>query len=209
MKKPLLSILFFIAQFSCFCQSKYVRYDSLIRRYNYLNHQTFAELELEDTSGSLVNTSSLVGKTIYVDFWFTTCAPCIKEIPYSKSLQQYFSSDTNIVFLSICIENWERKTAWKQMVKERKMPGIQLFYPRNRPQKINLLRKYEITFPTYLILNKRMEITGYDAPRPSETGWVHWSILKGIEGKRLSNSYLDVVNHSKEYTDFIKGLESK
>jgi thiol-disulfide isomerase/thioredoxin len=178
-------------------------------RYKYLSDQTFAELELEDTSGNLVKTSSLFGKTVYVDFWFTTCPPCVKEIPFSRKLQQYFAADTNVAFLSICIENWERKTAWKQMIKDKEMPGIQLFYARNRPQKINLLRKYQITFPTYLLLNPKMKIVGYDAPRPSQTGWVHWSILQAIEGKHLSESYRDVVNHSKQFTDFITSLESK
>ncbi len=209
MKKPVLTILFLITCSTCFCQSNLLGYDSLIRRYNYLNDQTFAELELEDTSGNLVKTSSLLGKTVYVDFWFTTCAPCIKEIPYSKNFQQYFAADTNVAFMSICIENLERKTEWKQMIKEKEMPGVHLFYVRNRPQKINLLRKYKITFPTYLLLNTKMKIVGYDAPRPSETGWVEWSVLKAIEGKHLSESYQEVLNHSKIYTDFITRFESK
>jgi thiol-disulfide isomerase/thioredoxin len=82
-----------------------------------LNNKPFAALEMEDTSGVPFNTASLIGKTIYVDFWFTACAPCIREIPHSIALQKYFSKDTNIVFLNICIDNNERKAVWKEMVR--------------------------------------------------------------------------------------------
>lgn len=209
MKKTFFILFFLVVNCSCFSQKRGYLIDSIINNYNYLNNERFEELELEDTSGNLIKTSSFAGKVVYVDFWFTTCPPCIKEIPFTKSLQQYFASDTNITFLSICIENVERKTAWKQMIKEKKMPGVHLFYARNRPQKVNLLRKYKIAFPTYLLLNTEMKVIGYNAPRPSETGWVHWSILKASEGFHLSDSYKDVFNHSKNYTDFIAALKLK
>jgi thiol-disulfide isomerase/thioredoxin len=189
-------------------QPRSYHYDSLNRSYNYLINEPFAELELEDTSGKLIKTSSLTGKTIYVDFWFTTCPPCIKEMPYAKSLQEYFANDTNIVFLSICIENIQTKTAWKQIIKDKALPGLHLFYARNRPQKVNLLRKYKITFPTYLLVNKEMRVIGYNAPRPSEKGLVHWSIMKAAEGKSLADSYKDVLKHTKQYGDFLTTLNT-
>lgn len=172
-------------------------------------NEPFAELELEDTSGILVKTSSLTGKTMYVDFWFITCPPCIKEIPYTKALHEYFANDTNIVFLTICIENIETKNAWKQMIKTQELPGLHLFYARNRPQKVNVLRKYNLTFPTYLLVNKEMKVIGYNAPRPSEKGLVHWSIMKAAEGKTLPDSYKDVLQHAKQYIDFLTTLKSK
>lgn len=208
MKKTVFILVLLLSYCTCFCQKRSYFADSVINVYNYLNNEPFANLELEDTSGNLVKTSSLLGKVVYVDFWFTTCAPCLKEIPFSKKLQQYFSGDSNIVFLNICIENIDKKAAWKQMIKEKGMPGIQLFYARNRPQKINLLRKYEMTFPTYLLLNDKLKIIGYDAPRPSQTGFVHWAISKAREGRYLSDSYKDVFYHSKNYTDFIAALQN-
>jgi thiol-disulfide isomerase/thioredoxin len=172
-----------------FSQNKFSRYDAYIAStFDLLNNQPFAELQLEDTSGEIHNTISLIGKTLYVDFWFTTCPPCIKQIPFSKTLHKYFEKDTNVVFLNICIDNIERKQDWKQMIKENGMPGIHLFYARNRPQKINLLKAYKISFPTYLLVNKQMKVTGYNAPRPSEEGLVHWVITKATEGLFLSAS---------------------
>lgn len=204
MKRSVLLMLLLAAGFSGFCQLRAYQYDSIIRHYDYLNQDPFPDLQLEDTSGNLVSTSSLLGKTVYVDFWFTTCPPCIKEIPFLKSLQQYFAADTNVVFLSVCIENKENKAAWKEMVKTKFLPGLHLFYARNRPQKINLLRKYDIGFPTYLLLNNELKLVGYDAPRPSESGWVHWSILRAKEGKQLSTSFAEVYSNADSYKYFIR-----
>ena len=189
MKSLVFIVLLLTVSAACFSQKQPYWYDSLIQTYSYLNNKDFAEVELEDTAGNRVKTSSLIGKTVYVDFWFTTCPPCLKEIPFSKNLQEYFAADTNIVFLNICIENIERKPAWKQMIKEKNMPGLHLFYARNRPQKVNLLRVYKIAFPTYLLLNREMKVIGYNAPRPSEIGWVHWAIMQAAKNVPLTEAF--------------------
>lgn len=184
-------------------QKQSLSYDTLQQSSLYFNEKPFAALFLEDTGGHIFNTASLVGKTVYVDFWFTACAPCIKEIPFGKCLQQFFADDTNIVFLSICIENIDRKPVWKQMVRERELPGIHLFYARNKPQKVNLLREYDVTFPTYILINKKMKVVEYDAPRPSEAGLVQWIIAEAEHGKGLSLSFKKIAENAKEYTDYI------
>jgi thiol-disulfide isomerase/thioredoxin len=203
MRKLLCTLAVLSASLGCFGQKVYFE-DSLLAHYDLFNNKPFTNLQLEDTSGILFNTSSLSGKTVYVDFWFTTCPPCVREIPYFRQIREYFAADTNIAFLSICIENIERKDAWKQMIKEQRMTGIQLFYARNRPQKINLLRQYQITFPTYLLLNTAMKVIGYDAPRPSERGWIEWAIVNAKNGNPLSNSYLQMKRCSPEYRAFKK-----
>lgn len=205
MKKSTLFLLLLIVSFQSFCQINNVGYDSAIAEtFDLLNGKPFAEIQLEDTSGQLFHTSSLLGKTIYADFWFTLCSPCVKEIPFSKSLHHFFDSTTDLVFLNICIENKERKQAWKDMVKEKTMPGIQLFYELNRPQKINLLREFKVIFPTYVLVNKDMKVIGYDAPRPSQEGFVHWAIAQATEGKLLSESYRQMMYRTNSYLSFIK-----
>lgn len=167
----------------------------------------FEALQLEDTSGKLFNTASLLGETVYVDFWFTACAPCIEEIPYSKSLQQFFRQDTNVAFLSICIENKARKPVWKQLIQDKEMPGINLFYARNRPQKVNLLRTYDITFPTFILLNNEMKVIGYDIARPSEKKLIHWIISQGAKGFTADDSYHQAKEKSAEYKNFLGQLD--
>jgi len=164
------------------------------------NGKSFPLMELEDSSGRLFNTAQLKGKIVYLDFWFTLCPPCIKEIPQSKVLQQQFQTDTNLVFVSICIENQERKVAWKQMLQEKAPGGIQLFYARNRPQKYNLLRMFNVyDYPTYLLLDD-LKVIGYDAPAPSQQPWVHWALRKALQHVPLHEAYKQMF--TKEYRDF-------
>lgn len=167
----------------------------------------FEELQLEDSSGKVFNTSSLLGKVIYVDFWFTACPPCIAEIPWSQALQNYFSKDTNVVFLNICIESLNRKPVWKQMIQDKKIMGIHLFYARNRPQKVNLLRQYNIKFPTYILVDKTMKVISYDMPRPSETGWVYWVINQAGKGFTPHESATKIDEQYEEYTRFMREIK--
>jgi thiol-disulfide isomerase/thioredoxin len=202
MKKLFIGISVMLLCTKAFSQKGVQFNPALAAIFDQLNNTSFATLDMEDTSGAVFNTASLAGKTIYVDFWFTTCAPCLKEIPYSRSLQQFFSADTNIVFLNICIEETVRKPVWKKFVKDKELKGIQLFYTRNKPQKVNLLRAYNIMFPTYLLVDKNFKIIGYDAPRPSEEKWVHWAIYAAAENIPLSVAYRKMVQKSVDFEEF-------
>lgn len=158
------------------------------------------ELETEDST--MINTASLAGKTVYVDCWFTTCPPCIDELPYSLALQQYFAADTNIVFLNICIKNIERKPAWKEMIRTKGLKGITVFYARNRRQKVNLLRQLGIdNFPTYLLVHNS-RIIGHSAPAPSEKGFVHWAIYQALNNIKLSDVYYSLVKRARPATNY-------
>jgi thiol-disulfide isomerase/thioredoxin len=192
-----------------FCQQNFAQKTDaqtllLTKRFDQLLNVPFPLLELEKEDSSIFNTASLAGKTVYVDFWFTLCPPCIAEIPYARSLHQFFGTDTNIVFLNICIENIERKQAWKELLKNKQIGGINVFYARNRPQIVNLLRQLKINdFPTYIIVNKEMKIIGYNAPRPSNIGLIHFALQQAQKNFLLSDSFKKMRNSTMEYTEFI------
>lgn len=170
---------------------------------NNTDYPVFDALLLEDTSGTLVNTLKFMGKTIYVDFWFLSCPPCIYEIPYSNKLQQYFAKDTSVVFLSICIDNKEEKNNWKNLIREKQIQGIHLFYARNKPQKVNLLRRYNITFPTFLLLNNKMQVLGINVPRPSEWNAVRWIIEMGKHNMPVNKSMCMINANHPDYERFL------
>jgi len=47
---------------------------------------------------------SLLGKTVYINFWFAACAPCMAEMPQINDLYEHFKADTNFVMLSFSFD---------------------------------------------------------------------------------------------------------
>ena len=55
-------------------------------------------------SEKLINEETLKGNLNIINFWFTTCAPCIAEMPaFNHIVEKY--GNRNINFISICNEN--------------------------------------------------------------------------------------------------------
>lgn len=52
------------------------------------------------------NPEYLKGKTTLVNFWSTTCEPCIKELPYLNKLKETLGSKAN--FIAITFDNKEK-----------------------------------------------------------------------------------------------------
>lgn len=194
--------LFFFCMITAAAQE--ISDEQRIKEFNRFNTTSFPVMDLETVDSTLFNTSLLANKTVYVDFWFTACPPCIKQIPYARQLHHYFSADTNIVFLNICIENADRRQVWKNMVNNKAIQGINVFYARNRPQKVNLLRYFNIVdYPTYLLLNN-LKVLGFKAPAPSEKGLVQWAIYKALQKVPLSTAYTLLVNKSSEANEYLR-----
>ncbi|MCO4294486.1 TlpA family protein disulfide reductase [Solitalea sp. MAHUQ-68] len=57
--------------------------------------------------GKSLSFEQLKGKVIVVNFWFTTCAPCLKEIPELNELYEKYKQNDNVVFLAISTDKKE------------------------------------------------------------------------------------------------------
>jgi thiol-disulfide isomerase/thioredoxin len=71
-------------------------------------------------------------KTVYIDLWATTCAPCIREFPASNALiKKYEGKD--VAFLYICYnfnlpESKERvRLQWKELIEKNKLSGFHAY----------------------------------------------------------------------------------
>jgi len=85
--------------------------------------ETAPELKLTgllQTSGKLdENLKSLQGKVVVLEFWATSCAPCIEAMPRLNSLSEKYK-DRNIQFISISNESVEKV---KPFLKKRRING--------------------------------------------------------------------------------------
>lgn len=105
------------------------------------------------------------GKTIYVDFWATWCAPCCKEIPFlEKRVEELKDKKDKLEFVSISIDL--RKDLWLKKLAKDKPDWPQFIVTK---EEYNRLRTfYGITgIPRFIIINPDGTIADADAFRPS------------------------------------------
>jgi len=124
----------------------------------------FAGFEAEDINGKAVNYESLKGKLVYVDVWATWCKPCLQELPAMKALQEEYKGK-DITFVSLSVD--KDKEAWKAMVTEEKMQGVQLHIDLSAHR--DFIENYDLTgIPRFFLISKEGKIISISAPRPSE-----------------------------------------
>lgn len=140
----------------------------LITRYN-IEFQIDDEITLEDINGNSTSFSKAIashrGKVIYVDFWASWCAPCIREMPESRTLQKELEGQ-DIVYLYI---SSDRKSAqWKKAMEKHEL-SRGLHYRITNANTSKGLEDMQIMFiPRYMIYDTTGRLVDEDAPRPSE-----------------------------------------
>jgi thiol-disulfide isomerase/thioredoxin len=124
-----------------------------------------------DTSVMDIYNSNFKGKVLYVDFWGTTCGPCLEEFrSFTKPVKQTFHNRNNIAYLYIC---GGRKLIWKQQLQKLDVEGSHIFldekdYVHFFRQAIKGDKDTTVAMPRYLIIGKDGKIADTNAPRPSE-----------------------------------------
>jgi len=68
---------------------------------------------LEDLDGSVVSWSDLEGAVVVINFWNTSCGPCVAEMPELQQLHDRYESDPSVVVLTMSddlneedVRNW-------------------------------------------------------------------------------------------------------
>lgn len=82
---------------------------------------TLPQFYLFDIDNNVISTQSTEGKIVVFNFWFTSCPPCIKELPELNEVYQKYKDNDDIVFAAITFE---------------RLPKIEKF-----------LEKYELQYP--------------------------------------------------------------
>src|SRR5688572_16567419 len=67
---------------------------------NCINGKPMPELSLTTVTGEKIETKDLKGRVIVINLWFTTCHPCIAELPaLNRLVEEYNNKD--VVFIGI------------------------------------------------------------------------------------------------------------
>lgn len=129
---------------------------------------TKRDLELLSSNGESILYKDLLsrhkGKVLYVDFWSSTCGPCISEMSASAKLKTSFQ-DKGAVFLYLSLEThedrWERACEKYQLQEES-------YLIKNKFTSVEFERLKVDWIPHYMVYNKRGTRVVEYAPRPSE-----------------------------------------
>ncbi|MEE9350488.1 MAG: TlpA disulfide reductase family protein [Flavobacteriaceae bacterium] len=124
------------------------------------------QFNYENYKGGKTSLKSLKGKYVYVDVWATWCGPCKAEIPHLQKLEKEFHNK-NIEFVSISVDKKDKHDAWRQMIKDKEMSGIQLF--ADNDWKSDFVKAYGINgIPRFILIDPKGNVVNSDASRPSE-----------------------------------------
>jgi peroxiredoxin len=61
------------------------------------------DFRLNDLNNKSVSLSGYLGKVVFLNFWATTCPPCVEEMPHFQALFQDWSARDDVVILTIDI----------------------------------------------------------------------------------------------------------
>lgn len=117
-------------------------------------------------------------KLVYIDFWGTTCGPCLKEFrDYTRPLKKKYAAQANIAYLYISRGN---RYIWTQQLKKYNVEGDHLFLDGNTYDKLYREAAKDsnvhITMPRYVIMGKEGNIVEPDARRPSDKDSLYFQI---------------------------------
>ena len=137
------------------------------------------DFSLENTKGEKINLSSFKGKVIYFDFWFAACVPCYKLFDDIKAVKEYFKTDSNVVFLTVSVDNSE---VWEKALQKFNIPGYHAF-TENKFRDHPVIKTYNVNeYPTTYLIDKKGEIFNINPSHDPD------ELKKEIEAALMSDS---------------------
>ena len=109
------------------------------------------QFSIKTLDGKLINSDSLQGKVLVLNFWFTKCIPCIHEIPVLNKLVSKYSGK-DIVFLSLANED---SAQLRNFLKSQKFNFEQV--PNGARVMIDTFKMFSM-WPTTIIIDKQGKI---------------------------------------------------
>jgi peroxiredoxin len=106
------------------------------------------DFALNDLDNQSVSLSSSLGKTVFINFWTTTCPPCVAEMPHFQALSKDWSSRKDVGILTINIG--EDAATVRNF-----MESHQFSFPVLLDSQLKVAEKYRIQYtPTSLVIDK-------------------------------------------------------
>ena len=127
----------------------------LIDYYNLIPHlqkgDVVMDFKFTDEYGNKVSFRGYKDKILYINYWATWCAPCIKRIPELNNLIGKYEDNPSIAFMNICVDS--DKDKFNSIRKKFHLKGINLFADYDESSKLR--RHFNISaIPQYVLIGK-------------------------------------------------------
>ena len=96
-------------------------------------NRTAPDFALPDAEGKQVHLSQFRGKTVILNFWTTTCQPCLEEMPSLAEFAKVVAKRDDVVVLTISTDLTKDVaiSALQTLLREPKAPFLVLFDPES------------------------------------------------------------------------------
>ncbi|MDN3618302.1 TlpA disulfide reductase family protein [Polaribacter undariae] len=163
MSKKLLIFLVFLIHFSAVSQ-QFFKIDD-----------TAPEFKLWLTDGSKLTNNDTKGKVVVLKFWFTSCMPCLTDIPKLNNLVKEFEKRDDILFIAPALD---RKPAIEKLLEVHPFHFKIAYSAMDVSQKFNKQQVY----PSYFIINKKGKIAYIDSgSKMSEANDLKNAIIQALK----------------------------
>ena len=132
---------------------------------------------MTDINGKTISSENTKGKVVVLNFWFTSCKPCVSEIPELNEVYEKYKKDTNVIFTSITFDKQDKVNSF--------------------------LKKYPIKYPVVSDAKEicdLFKITGYPTNIVIDKNGKYFDYISGgfpQIGHHISNSIQNALENNK------------
>jgi thiol-disulfide isomerase/thioredoxin len=122
-------------------------------------------LKFTALDGRTVDTAAMRGRIVVIDFWATTCAPCLEQLPALKQLYATYH-DRGVEVIGVALDGQGAREKVLRLIREQNLPWPQYFDGKGWSNAIAL--KYAVRqLPTTFLLNRDGLLVSTAAPSPA------------------------------------------
>ncbi len=130
--------------------------------------KTFPSMKVLDSDLNTYSLKSNQGKYFLLDFWFTSCKPCIQALPRLNDIYERFQKD-GLEIISISVDRDRAVESWRSRILEKDMPWKHCL-------DLNGLNSSELfvkNFPRYILLDMNWNVINIDISLDELEAYLH------------------------------------